>query len=221
MAQSLEFSAQQGLTFTAIARSIGSFSGGTPADSVTHQSGTDRYLATFNTNLSAGSKRLDYFLGGVPFGSEIYDITAENGTFQPRSEVGIATVNAKLQTGQIAIVSPVNQDGSVNSIVIADDYLAANDRAFDFFIDPIAGVSVESLMCYFGGERVHKGKWLVAGTASLQTGKWRLRFELASSDTAQCLPGCYEWSVEARTNAGKRLTRITGEVELIETHTLP
>ncbi len=138
MAQSLEFSAQQGLTFTAIARSIGSFSGGTPADSVTHQSGTDRYLATFNTNLSAGSKRLDYFLGGVPFGSEIYDITAENGTFQPRSEVGIATVNAKLQTGQIAIVSPVNQDGSVNSIVIADDYLAANDRAFDFFIDPIA-----------------------------------------------------------------------------------
>ncbi len=89
MAQSLEFSAQQGLTFTAIARSIGSFSGGTPADSVTHQSGTDRYLATFNTNLSAGSKRLDYFLGGVPFGSEIYDITDSNGTFQPRSEASV------------------------------------------------------------------------------------------------------------------------------------
>ncbi len=85
MSQSLEFSAQQGLTLTAIARAIGAFSGGTAADSVTNQAGTDRYLAVFNTNLAAGTYRLDYFRSGVAFGSEIFEVSG-NGTFQPRSE---------------------------------------------------------------------------------------------------------------------------------------
>ncbi len=85
MSQSLEFGAQQGQTFTAVARAIGSYNAGTAADSVTNQAGTDRYLAVFNTNLPAGAYRLDYSRSGVPFGSEIYDV-AGDGTFQPRSE---------------------------------------------------------------------------------------------------------------------------------------
>lgn len=93
MAQVLEFSAQQGLTLTATARQLGSYVGGTAATSVAHQAGTDRYLATFATNLAAGTWRLDYARSGIAAGSEIYDVNG-SGTYLPRSEQpASATVN--------------------------------------------------------------------------------------------------------------------------------
>lgn len=143
----------------------------------------------------------------------------------------LTSVNTKLDaiklktdlivTGQITIQSPVNEDGSVNPIVIGDDYLAAHDRSFDFFIDPVTGVDPTTASCFFGGERENKGSWLVTGTVAVVDTKWRMRFELASDDTIDCLKGCYEWSAELRPAESKRITRITGEVELVRSQTIP
>jgi len=86
MAQNLEFSYTSGQTLTAVARAIGVYTGGTNADSVTHQAGTDRYLAAFASNLAAGTWRLDYLVSGTCVGSQIFDVNG-NGTYQPRSEL--------------------------------------------------------------------------------------------------------------------------------------
>lgn len=62
---------------------------------------------------------------------------------------------------------PVAADGTVLPIVIGDDYLAANNRAFDFFVAPVAGVDINTVQCWFGAEFKHRGKWLVSGTVAL------------------------------------------------------
>lgn len=139
-------------------------------------------------------------------------------------EAGIAEILVKIQTGVISIVSPVNQDGSLNPLVIGDDYLAANSRSIDLFIDPIDGVSAETVTCTFGGMAQHRGDWLVSGTVTAVTidgnPKWRLRFELDAADTIDCKPGCYAWSATVLSSAGKRITRITGEVALVASQTI-
>ena len=84
MAQTLVFVAPAGLTITATARAQGSYSGGTAADSVTGQAGTNHYLAVFNTNLSAGNYRLDLVANTVAIGSPNFDNVSGNGTFQAR-----------------------------------------------------------------------------------------------------------------------------------------
>lgn len=100
MSQNLEFSATAGLTLTAIACPIGSYTG-TAADSVTQQAGTDRYLAAFSSNLAAGAYRLDYALSGSPFGSEVYDVSG-SGTFQPRAESGLNAAGVRAAIGMAA-----------------------------------------------------------------------------------------------------------------------
>lgn len=94
MAQNLEFGAQPSLTLTATAFAVGSYTGGTAADSVTYKAGTCRYVAAFSTNLAAGAWRLDYSQSGTVLGDEVFDVDGA-GTYQPRSEsaaaVSIAT----------------------------------------------------------------------------------------------------------------------------------
>lgn len=134
-----------------------------------------------------------------------------------------ASVATIAQTGVVNVVSPVNADGSLNPLVIGDDYTAAQGRQIDLFVDPVSGVSVGDCTCTFGGEASHKGSWLVTGVVSAQTvdgsPKWRMRFELAEDDTRDCKPGCYAWGATLQPPA-TRATKITGTVELIESHTL-
>ena len=123
-------------------------------------------------------------------------------------------------SGTVSIISPVNEDGTINPIVIGDDYLTVHGRSFDIFIDPVDGVDVETATCFFGGSAQHKGSWLVQGVVTLVVDRWRMRFQLQSDDTIDCKKGCYEWSAELRPAESKRITRITGTVELIQSHTI-
>ncbi len=88
MAQTLVFVAPAGLTITATARAQGSYSGGTAADSVTGQSGTNLYLAVFNTNLEAGDYRLDLVANTIAIGSPEYDDVSGSGTYYSRDMLG-------------------------------------------------------------------------------------------------------------------------------------
>lgn len=88
MAQTLVFAAPAGLTIAATARTQGSYSGGTAADSVTGQSGTNHYLAVFNSNLTAGDYRLDLVANTIAIGSPDFDDVSGSGTFYSRELLG-------------------------------------------------------------------------------------------------------------------------------------
>lgn len=104
--------------------------------------------------------------------------------------------------------SPVLDNGSLNPIVIGDDYLAANDRAFEWTIDEITGIDVAQATCSFGG-RYQSSSWLVTGTVTDNLdGTWTLSFDLDASTTAALAPGYHEWSVEVTGQGGERITRV-------------
>jgi hypothetical protein len=160
--------------------------------------------------------------------SEVFDTLAEAeaagvGGFSELVDA-IDLLNAKIQTGVITVVSPVNTDGSVNPIVIGDDYLTVNGRSIDVFIDPIPGVAVETATCTLGLEAKHKGDVLVTGLVAAVTvnalPKWRMRYELEYADTIECKPGCYDWTATLLSAAGKRITRVQGQVELVASQTI-
>lgn len=88
MAQTLVFVAPAGLTITATARAQGSYSGGTAADTVTGQAGTNHYLAVFNSNMAAGDYRLDLVANTVAIGSPEFDDVSGSGTFYSRDMLG-------------------------------------------------------------------------------------------------------------------------------------
>ncbi len=158
------------------------------------------------------SEVLDSYAAAAALGAGSVDIAED-----------IAAINSKIQTGIVSVVSPVNEDGSVNPIVIGDDYKAVDGRALDFFVDPIAGVNVGDCQCTFGAEADHRGKFLVRGVVSAQTvdglPKWRMRFEIDGDETSDCRPGCYEFGATLIPST-RRATKITGPVELVASHTM-
>jgi hypothetical protein len=115
MAQTLEFSATDGMTLTATRCAVGAYTG-TAADSVTQQAGTNRYLAVFTAEVT-GAYRLDFKSGGTTIGTEVYDLSG-SGTFQPRAEsgltaagvrsaVGLASANLDTQLGDLPTAAEV------------------------------------------------------------------------------------------------------------------
>lgn len=108
MAQTLEFSATDGMTLTATRCAVGAYTG-TAADSVTQQSGTNRYLAVFTTEVS-GAYRLDVASGGTAILAEVYDLSG-SGTFQPRSEPALPVNFSALG---------INASGHVSRVTLVD-----------------------------------------------------------------------------------------------------
>lgn len=231
----IESVAAQGYAFTASLRNpyaaYASLATGLSVTQVTpgvYRCDTGSLTGVVYVEMTAGALRVVGFANlsspGANGYSEVFDSLAE-AEARGGSDVAddIAEINAKIQTGVINIISPVNADGSINPLVIGDDYIAAQGRAIDLFVDPISGLNVVDCSCTFGGEAAHRGSWLVPGVVSLQTvdgqPKWRMRFELAEDDTRDCKPGCYAWGATLQPPA-RRATKITGSVELIESHTL-
>lgn len=199
MAQNLEFSATSGLTLTATAYSIGTYSGGTNASSVTQQAGTNRYLAAFASNLTAGAYRLDYLVSGTCIGNEVYDVDG-SGTYQPRSEAELSTTLTSIQTsinnGTAIQSAPVATAGTISRIIIGDDYLAANDRQFSWTVAEPTGCVAATSECWFGGKDKAGNTWRVQGTITDNGSTWTLSFDLAKTDTADLICGIASWSVE-------------------------
>jgi hypothetical protein len=104
--------------------------------------------------------------------------------------------------------SPVLSNGSLLPIVIGDDYLASNGRAFEWTIDSIVGLTAAGSTCSFGG-RYGNSTWLETGTVTDNLdGTWKLSVDLPTAATSLLNVGYHEWSVEVTGDAGERITRV-------------
>jgi hypothetical protein len=186
-----------------------------------------------------GRYKLNYSSADRAVGSVAYKITDSADTnktgvmavtFLPASGAGNASeakqdqILALLTSGQAVTNSPVSPTGTIDSpIVIGDDYLAANARAFSWTVAVPAGFTIGQASCWFGGANKTKGKWLVQGSVSAVTvdaqPRWQMAFNLTNDDTGQCKPGCYDWSVELRGPSPEHITKLRGQVELVEAYT--
>jgi len=108
-----------------------------------------------------------------------------------------------------AVSGPVASTGQITSpIVIGDDYLAANGRAFQWTIAAITGYVLGTSTCKFGGCYLDN-TWLVTGTVSdAGGGNWTLSFDLPKATTADLEEGYYSWSVEVISAGGTEVTRV-------------
>lgn len=110
---------------------------------------------------------------------------------------------------------------TIDEIVIADDYLAANGRAFTWDIPAITGFTAAGSTCKFGGKYQDGYTWIVSGTVTdLGTGYWRLSFEVAKTVTQSLVAAYYVWSVEIAAG-GTEITRVRSgrTVQLVEKQT--
>jgi hypothetical protein len=130
------------------------------------------------------------------------------------SQATLLLVKAKtdlITATNVTYTSPVSPTGAIRAaIIIGDDYLAANARAFEWTISARAGVTVGTASCRFGGSNAELGKsWLVTGTVSdLGAGQWKLSFDLNKTVTADLLEGYYRWSVELVSAGGNEVTEV-------------
>jgi hypothetical protein len=121
----------------------------------------------------------------------------------------------------ITAASVVAPNGSIPEIIIGDDYLAANDRAFEFTVSAPVGLTIGSCICKFGGKGRSGGMWLVTGTLTdVGSGNWKLSFELDSSITEILKPGEYSWSVAVE-QASTSITKVrsSGKTTLVVRYT--
>lgn len=126
----------------------------------------------------------------------------------------------------VTTMAPVAQYGSIAEIIIGDDYLAANNRAFEWTVAAVNGISINDATCWFGGRATIDGierSWLVQGTVTLDGSDWRLSFNLTRTDTDDLPEGRYRWSVEVKGPAGTEVTRVKNAnnclVRLVEKQT--
>jgi hypothetical protein len=98
---------------------------------------------------------------------------------------------------------PVALDGTIARIIIGDDYLAANGRAFQWTITAPTGYVAATSTTWFGGESIlGSGTWLVEGEIVNNGATWTLTFDVPKTTTANLVSGIYAWSVEVRNAAG-------------------
>jgi hypothetical protein len=138
---------------------------------------------------------------------------------------GSAPSDFSSQLATISIVDgetqPVTAAGEIEEpIVIGDDYLAVNNRSFNFYVEAITGVTIGTATCWFGG-KYKENEWLVEGDLSLVSGEWLMSFDLLKEDTADLEPGLYDWSAAVHAADGTEITRVRGDtcVELVRKRT--
>lgn len=129
------------------------------------------------------------------------------------------------QLATISIVDgatqPVTEEGEiVEPIIIGDDYLAANNRAFNFYVEAVTGVTIGTATCFFGLK--YKDYTLtVEGTLSEVGSEWLMSFDITRTDTESLVPGHYTWSAEVTAADGTEITRVRNArtVELVRKQT--
>lgn len=116
-----------------------------------------------------------------------------------------------LTSNTVQVSVPVAINGSIAEIVIGDDYLAANNRSFYWTVPAVAGMSVGSVTCWFGGEAQGsaEGSWLVQGAVTdVGGGNWKIEFNLTGERTAACAAGFYSWSAAIHDQNGVEITKV-------------
>jgi hypothetical protein len=120
----------------------------------------------------------------------------------------IAAKTNTIQSGKVSYAGPVTAKGTVDQIVIGDDYLVAHGTAFVWTISAIPGMSVGAVTVHFGGTNgTHP--FAVTGTAAdIGSGKWSLTCEMPRATSGGLVPGEYRYSVAVHNAAGVELTRV-------------
>jgi hypothetical protein len=123
----------------------------------------------------------------------------------------LQSVAAKTNTitaGKVSYAGPVTAKGTIDQIVIGDDYLTAHGTAFVWTISAIPGMSVGAVTVHFGGTN-GTNPFAVTGTAAdIGSGKWSLTCEMPKATSGGLVPGEYRYSVAVHNSAGVELTRV-------------
>ena len=123
-------------------------------------------------------------------------------------EQQIADKTNTITAGKVSYTGPVTAKGTVDQIVIGDDYLTAHGTAFVWTISAIAGMSPGAVTVHFGGKN-GTNLFAVTGTAAdIGSGKWSLTCEMPKATSGQLVAGEYRYSVAVHNAAGVELTRI-------------
>lgn len=137
--------------------------------------------------------------GGDPWATDI-----STGYVLPQAGAVLYAVKSKtdlITSGNVQTALPVTAAGQIASpLVIGDDYLNANGRAFSWTVALPTGYSVGSSTCKFGmryEDSQGVNSFIVSGTAiDAGGGNVTLRFDVPRATTETLRPGWYDWSVE-------------------------
>jgi hypothetical protein len=115
--------------------------------------------------------------------------------------------------GTVNVSTPVTASGQLASpLIIGDDYLNANGRAFSWTVALPSGFVAATATCKFGmryedDEGVNS--FIQSGTViDAGSGNVTLRFDVAKAVTGLLRPGWYDWSVEIASASGTEITRV-------------
>lgn len=149
----------------------------------------------------------------------LVSMTSPSGT---RSELGLAAADLDTQLDAIAaqtdligpggaiLNAPVTPTGTLNDIIIGDDYLAANDRAFEWTISAPTGIAVGDATCWFGISNAGDGtgSWNIEGTITDNGATWTLSFDVPKATTGACDEGVYWWSAAVHGPGDVEITQV-------------
>jgi hypothetical protein len=106
-----------------------------------------------------------------------------------------------ITSGTVYTALPVTSSGQITSpLVIGDDYLNSNGRAFSWTVALPTGYVVGTSTCKFGMRYEDSqgiNSFIATGTVvDAGAGNVTLRFDVSKSTTQDLRPGWYDWSVE-------------------------
>jgi phosphohistidine swiveling domain-containing protein len=115
--------------------------------------------------------------------------------------------------GTVTVSTPVTASGQLASpLIIGDDYLNANGRAFSWTVALPSGFVAATASCKFGmryEDDQGVNSFIQSGTViDAGSGNVTLRFDVAKSVTGLLRPGWYDWSVEIASASGTEITRV-------------
>jgi hypothetical protein len=120
---------------------------------------------------------------------------------------------ALITSGTVYTALPVTSGGQITSpLVIGDDYLAANGRAFSWTVALPTGFVAATASCRFGmrfEDESGVNSFVSTGTVTdAGSGNVTLSFDVAKTVTGTLRPGWYDWSVEIVSASGVEVTRV-------------
>jgi hypothetical protein len=115
--------------------------------------------------------------------------------------------------GTVNVSTPVTASGQIASpLIIGDDYLNANGRAFSWTVALPSGFVAATATCKFGmryEDDQGVNSFIQSGTViDAGSGNVTLRFDVAKAVTGLLRPGWYDWSVEIASASGTEITRV-------------
>ena len=172
----------------------------------------DEATSGHTTAGTTGKALIDSGAAGNPWSTDL--ATGYSGT-----QAGNILNSVKSQTdliqagGTVTVSTPVTASGQLASpLIIGDDYLNANGRAFSWTVALPSGFVAATATCKFGmryEDDQGVNSFIQSGTViDAGSGNVTLRFDVAKAVTGLLRPGWYDWSVEIASASGAEITRV-------------